>query len=121
MPKGASKKGGATPKVSAAGGATPKVSAKGGAEPKASAKGGSTPKVSAKGGATPKVSAKGGATPKAEEVEAPELVTVYEMAFTEGDAVMAKWPGTNLFFHAKVTFVRDEDNEYDVQVCSYVC
>ena len=53
---------------------------------------------------------------KAEEVEAPELVTVYEMAFTEGDAVMAKWPGTNLFFHAKVTFVRDEDNEYDVQV-----
>ena len=64
----------------------------------------------------PKVSAKGGATPKAEEVEAPELVTVYEMAFTEGDAVMAKWPGTNLFFHAKVTFVRDEDNEYDVQV-----
>jgi len=116
MPKGASKKGGATPKVSAAGGATPKVSAKGGAEPKVSAKGGSTPKVSAKGGATPKVSAKGGATPKAEEVvEAPELVTVYEMAFTEGDAVMAKWPGTNLFFHAKVTFVRDEDNEYDVQ------
>ena len=117
MPKGASKKGGATPKVSAAGGATPKVSAKGGAEPKVSAKGGSTPKVSAKGGATPKVSAKGGTTPKAEEVvEAPELVTVYEMAFTEGDAVMAKWPGTNLFFHAKVTFVRDEDNEYDVQV-----
>merc|ERR1711881_630250 len=29
--------------------------------------------------------------------------------------VMAKWPGTNLYFKSKVTFVRDEDNEYDVQ------
>merc|ERR1712020_534978 len=43
------------------------------------------------------------------------IVTVYEMAFTEGDPVMSKWPGTNLYFKSKVTFVRDEDNEYDVQ------
>ena len=50
-----------------------------------------------------------------------EVITVYEMAFTEGDAVMAKWPGTNLFFKAKVTFVRDEDNEYDVQVSEMEC
>merc|ERR1719412_2545576 len=28
---------------------------------------------------------------------------------------MAKWPGTALFFKAKVTFVRDDDNEYDCQ------
>ena len=25
-----------------------------------------------------------------------------------------RWPGTNLFFNAKVSFVRDDDNEYDV-------
>ena len=77
------------------------------------------------------VSKKGAATPKspksakkvsrtASSPESPKeeviTVTVYEMAFTEGDAVMAKWPGTNLFFKAKVTFVRDDDNEYDVQV-----
>ena len=28
---------------------------------------------------------------------------------------MAKWPGTQLYFKSKVTFVRDDDNEYDVQ------
>ena len=28
---------------------------------------------------------------------------------------MAKWPGTALFFKSKVTFVRQDDNEYDVQ------
>lgn len=27
---------------------------------------------------------------------------------------MARWPGTNLFFKAKVSFVRNDDNEYDV-------
>ena len=82
------------------------------------------------------VSKKGAATPKspksakkvsrtASSPESPKeeviTVTVYEMAFTEGDAVMAKWPGTNLFFKAKVTFVRDEDNEYDVQVSEMEC
>ena len=38
-----------------------------------------------------------------------------KMEFEEGDKVMAKWPGTSLFFRAKVTYVRDDDNEYDVQ------
>ena len=78
-----------------------------------------SPKVSQKAAATPKVSQKAAATPKVSQ-KAPaadeEIVSVYIMAFTEGDHVMAKWPGTNLFFKAKVTFVRDEDNEYDVQV-----
>lgn len=40
---------------------------------------------------------------------------VYKMEFEEGDQVMAKWPGTALFFKSKVTYVRDDDNEYDVQ------
>merc|ERR1711936_102474 len=35
--------------------------------------------------------------------------------FEEGDEVMAKWPGTALFFKSKVTYVREDDNEYDVQ------
>lgn len=72
--------------------------------------------VSKKGAATPK-SAKKVSKTAASPPESPKevVVTVYEMAFTEGDGVMAKWPGTNLFFKAKVTFVRDEDNEYDVQ------
>ena len=69
---------------------------------------------SKKGAATPKVAA----TPKLKKAADEVVVTVYEMAFTEGDAIMAKWPGTNLYFNAKVTFVRDEDNEYDVQVCN---
>merc|ERR1712051_394842 len=37
------------------------------------------------------------------------------MAFEEGDEVMAKWPGTALFFKSKVTYVRSDDNEYDIQ------
>merc|ERR1719245_2406339 len=28
---------------------------------------------------------------------------------------MARWPGTALYFKSKVTYVRDDDNEYDVQ------
>ena len=78
--------------------------------------------VSKKGAATPKSPksakkvSKAAASPETPKEEEVITVTVYEMAFTEGDAVMAKWPGTNLFFKAKVTFVRDEDNEYDVQV-----
>ena len=38
-----------------------------------------------------------------------------KMDFEEGDAVMARWPGTALYFKSKVTYVRDDDNEYDVQ------
>ena len=117
MPRGVSKKGATTPKVSKSAVEAPaeeapakKVSKT--ATPKVS-RTATTPKVS-RTATTPKVS-KAAAEPPAPESPA-EIITVYEMAFTEGDAVMAKWPGTNLFFKAKVTFVRDEDNEYDVQV-----
>jgi lamin-B receptor len=37
------------------------------------------------------------------------------MAFAEGDEVMARWPGSSLFFKAKVTMVREEEDEYDVE------
>jgi len=67
--------------------------------------------TSKKGAAARKVAA----TPKIEKPVEEVIVSVFDMAFTEGDAIMAKWPGTNLYFNAKVTFVRDEDNEYDVQ------
>lgn len=39
----------------------------------------------------------------------------HKMDFSEGDNVMARWPGTSLYFKAKVNYVRDDDNEYDVQ------
>jgi len=32
-----------------------------------------------------------------------------------GTEVMGRWPGSNLYFKAKVVLVRDEDNEYDVE------
>jgi len=54
---------------------------------------------------TPK--AKKAAKAAEEEPKGPEFVV--------GDAVMARWPGSSLFFKAKVTFVRDEDEEYDVE------
>ena len=38
-----------------------------------------------------------------------------KMVFEENDEVLAKWPGTSLFFRAKVTYVREDDQEYDVQ------
>jgi protein-S-isoprenylcysteine O-methyltransferase Ste14 len=37
------------------------------------------------------------------------------MQYDEGAAVMAKWPGSSLFFKATVRYVRDDDNEYDVE------
>lgn len=49
-------------------------------------------------------------TPKSAKASAP-----VKMEFSEGNNVMARWPGTSLYFKAKVTFVRDDDNEYDVQ------
>ena len=115
----------ASARASARGGAeaTPRSSSRGGdvapKSPKVSQKAPATPKVSQKAPATPKVSQKAPATPKVSQKAAAadeEVVTVYIMNFTEGEHVMAKWPGTNLFFNAKVTFVRDDDNEYDVQV-----
>ena len=39
----------------------------------------------------------------------------FDMQFSEGAAVMAKWPGSSLFFKATVRYVRDDDNEYDVE------
>jgi len=38
-----------------------------------------------------------------------------EMQFEEGAPVMARWPGSSLFFKAKVNYVRAEDKEYDVE------
>ena len=35
--------------------------------------------------------------------------------FAVGDGVMARWPGSSLFFKAKVTLVREADEEYDVE------
>ena len=37
------------------------------------------------------------------------------MQFNVGDSVMAKWPGSKLFYIAKIQLVRAEDNEYDVE------
>ena len=54
------------------------------------------------------------ATPKKAAAAAP-AVEAPKMEFEEGAAVMAKWPGTQLYFKSKVTYVREEDNEYDVQ------
>lgn len=35
--------------------------------------------------------------------------------FSVGDGVMARWPGSRLFYNAKVQLVREEDTEYDVE------
>jgi len=45
----------------------------------------------------------------------PKAPVVHKMEFEEAQDIMAKWPGTALFFKAKVNFVREDDNEYDVQ------
>ena len=78
------------------------------------------PRGSKKAAATPRTPSRGRKAAPATPKEKEEIVSVYIMAFTEGDHVMAKWPGTNLYFNAKVTFVRDEDNEYDVQVRYFI-
>jgi len=72
-----------------------------------------SPIVSAKAPTTPKKAAKAVASPAKSPaiVQSPAAV----MDFEEGDEVMAKWPGTALFFKSKVTYVRTEDNEYDIQ------
>ena len=55
-------------------------------------------------------------TPKEEPAKAAEPAPEKsKMEFEEGNEVMSKWPGTQLYFKSKVTFVRDDDNEYDVQ------
>merc|ERR1712083_652036 len=74
-----------------------------------------SPRVSAKAASsTPKVSAKASPAKSPKEiVQSPAKLN--DMAFEEGDEVMAKWPGTALFFKSKVTYVRADDNEYDIQ------
>merc|ERR1712106_814151 len=53
--------------------------------------------------------------PKAVKVGRPKAVKKEPvekmMAFAEGDEVMARWPGSSLFFKAKVTMVRDEEDQ----------
>ena len=43
------------------------------------------------------------------------MVASPEMQFAEDESVMARWPGSSLFFKAKINFVREDDNEYDVE------
>ena len=54
------------------------------------------------------------ATSRAASKAAP-APTADKMEFEEGDQVMARWPGTSLFYRSKVTYVREDDDEYDVQ------
>ena len=57
------------------------------------------------------------ATPKPKKVAKPKAEAEPEekKMFGEGEAVMARWPGSSLFFKAKVVLVREEDEEYDVE------
>jgi len=52
-------------------------------------------------------------TPKAKKAKVEEEPK--KVAFSVGDVVMARWPGSSLFFKAKVSLVREEDDEYDVE------
>merc|ERR1711963_394253 len=54
-------------------------------------------------------------TPKAKAPKTPKAEPKPKLDFAEGAAVMARWPGSSLFFKAKVTLVREEDDEYDVE------
>ena len=49
------------------------------------------------------------------KAKAKKEVVEKKMAFAEADEVMARWPGSSLFFKAKVTMVREEEDEYDVE------
>merc|ERR1739842_245562 len=54
-------------------------------------------------------------TPKAKVPKTPKAEPKPKLDFAEGAAVMARWPGSSLFFKAKVTLVREEEQEYDVE------
>ena len=54
-------------------------------------------------------------TPKAAKAAAKVEEPKKKLEFVEGDAVMARWPGSSLFFKAKVNLVREDDEEYDVE------
>jgi len=53
---------------------------------------------------------KSGVAKKAKEE--PEEV---KMAYEAGESVMAKWPGSKLYYNAKIQLQRPEENEYDVE------
>jgi len=55
------------------------------------------------------------ATKAAKAKAAKKEVVEKKMAFEEGDEVMARWPGSSLYFKAKVTMLREEEDEYDVE------
>lgn len=56
--------------------------------------------------------AKGAKAAKAATVEEPIKP---KLAFAEGAEVMARWPGSSLFFKAKVAQLREDTEEYDVE------
>ena len=67
-----------------------------------------TPKKAAKTPAKTPAAKTPAAAPAAAEAKG-------KLDFSEGDKVMARWPGTSLYFKAKITYVRQDDGEYDVQ------
>jgi len=38
-----------------------------------------------------------------------------KMLFEAGESAMARWPGSKLYYNAKIQFVRADENEYDVE------
>jgi hypothetical protein len=42
------------------------------------------------------------------------MLIIQATSYSIPNQLFNRWPGTNLFFNAKVSFVRDDDNEYDV-------
>jgi len=54
-------------------------------------------------------------TPKPKAAKAPKVKDEPTLEFGEGAAVMARWPGSSLFFKAKVTLAREDEAEYDVE------
>ena len=47
------------------------------------------------------------------KVKSPKKTAV--LHYKEGEEVMARWPGSKLYYNAKVQLVRAEDGEYDVE------
>jgi len=56
-------------------------------------------------------------TPEKKKQNATKNLKVEEkkMLFEGGDEVMAKWPGSKLYYNAKVQIARADENEYDVE------
>ena len=48
-------------------------------------------------------------TPKPKAAKAPKVKDEPTLEFGEGAAVMARWPGSSLFFKAKVTLAREDE------------